>query len=269
MNQKSHLFHKIPIFHQSVSTMLWLTNILPLLFATTVSCLLNGKEVKDLRRFPHHVFLKIKYTTGLQYYCGGSILSSQFVVTSKSCVDNVASLQVVARALSTQDTSALYIDILESSQSIIQSSDLGEFALIKLPEPLPFTDFIKPIKFIEDNLEWGGHKVTIAGLSETNNRNGSMLTYGEFEVIHTKDCGADHGDDFLGPSYKCFLSRDRNIFTYPCFGNLGEAVLIEDEVYDWRMIGVVIKSDTCVTKISGIFSNIQPSTLTAINDIIN
>lgn len=249
--------------------MLWFTNILLLHFATTVSCLLNGKDVKDLKRFPHHVFLKFKYTTGLQYYCGGAILSSEFVVTSKGCVDNVASLQVVGRALSTQDTSALYIDVLDLPQSIIQSSDLGEFALIKLPETLQFTELIKPIKFIEDNLEWGGHKITIAGLSGTNNKNGSILTYGEFEVIHTEDCGADHGDNFLGPSYKCFLSRDREFFTYPCFGNLGEAVLIEDEVHVWRMIGVVVKSDTCVTKDSGIFSNIQPSTLTAINDIIN
>lgn len=247
----------------------WFTNCLLIFSVTSVSSLLNGKEVNDLRRFPHHAFLKIKYDTGLQYYCGGAILSSTFVVTSKLCVENVSSLEVVVKALSTQDTSALYIDIPDLFQSIIQSSDLGQFALIKLPEPLQFSELIKPIKFIEDNLEWGGHKVTIAGLGQTKNRNGSILTFANFEVIHTEDCGADHGEEFLGPSYKCFLSRDRSFFTYPCFGNLGEAVLIEDDVDAWRIIGVVVKSDTCVTKISGIFSNIQPTTLSAINDIIN
>lgn len=245
------------------------TNCLFIFFLTTVSALLNGIEVKDLTRFPHHVFLKIKYDSGLNYYCGGAILSTNFIVTNKDCVDGISSLQVVARALSTQDPSALYIDIPDLSLSIFQSSDLEEFALIRIPEPLQFSNVLKPIKFIVENLEWGGHKATMAGLGRTNNRNGSMLTYGEFEIIHTEDCAGVHGEEFLGPSYKCFISRNRTFWTYPCFGNTGEAVLIEDDVDVWRMIGVVMKSDTCVTKISGIFSNIRPSTLNVITNIIN
>lgn len=246
--------------------MLWLTNCLLIIFSTSVSSLINGKEVDDLKLFPHHVFLKVQNETGDQYYCGGAILSSKFIVTSKHCVKYVSSLQVIGKSLSPQDTSGLYINITDISLSIISTADLNEFALIKLPKRLKFSELIKPIRFIESNLEWGGTHVTIAGLDTTNSR--SVFAYAEFEVIPTGECGSDHGTDFLGPSFKCFSNKE-GIDLYPCFGNLGEAVLIEDERDGWRIVGVVAKSDTCATKLSGIFSNIQETTLIAISDLIS
>lgn len=248
---------------------MWLLIYIVSIASTQISALLNAIEVTDLKKFPHHAFLKIQYNSGINYYCGGAVLSDCYVVTSTHCVDDIDSVQVVLQALSTQDPNALYINILDVSESVIRSSELGEFALVKLPRPLEFSETIKPISFIEENLEWGGHKIIIAGLGPNSNKNGSALTYNYFEVIHTEDCGAAHGEQFLGPAYKCFLGYSGEDFSYPCFGNAGEAVLIEDSEETWRMIGVVVKADSCITRIPGIFSNIQPTTLGNISVILN
>lgn len=246
---------------------MWLLRYIVLILPTLATAFLDGVEVNDLKLFPHHVFLKIIYQNDISYYCGGAILSKNYVVTSTHCLQNAISFEVLVQALSTQDPNALYINITDITSSVKQSDDLLEFALIKLPMSLPFSDTIKPIKFIEENLEWGGTKIVIAGLARLNDK--TVLTSNDFEVINTEDCGAQHGEGFLGPSYKCFLSLSSKNSSYPCFGNAGEAVLIEDDIDTWRMIGIVVKADTCVTNISGIFSNIQPTTLSIINDIIS
>jgi len=104
-----------------------------------------GGEVATAHEFPWQVALNMDGG----WFCGGSIISDEWVLTAAHCTDGAGSILVTAGAQNLYD--------YEPSQVKVTSTDFFEhpdwnpyliqndLALIHLPEPLTFNDAIAPV----------------------------------------------------------------------------------------------------------------------------
>jgi secreted trypsin-like serine protease len=121
--------------------------------ACSSSALGGIKSVKG--EFPYLV----QIYSGGRFLCGGTIVSNKFILTSATCIEpssppSVAALRVRAGdfKLNTASDGLNYVErnvttIYRSPEFVPQRKNpaVHDIALLKLTEPLAFTDFIRPI----------------------------------------------------------------------------------------------------------------------------
>jgi len=105
-----------------------------------------GGEVVTPHEFPWQVGMYMDASS----FCGGSIISEEWVLTAAHCTMNARQIEVIAGAQMIHDTtepsrisqySSEFFEHPEWSYSTLQN----DLALIHLPEPLTFSDAIAPV----------------------------------------------------------------------------------------------------------------------------
>jgi len=104
-----------------------------------------GGEIATAHEFPWQVGM---FMDGA-YFCGGSILNEEWVLTAAHCTDGHKQIEVIAGAQLINEVEATQVrqistDFFEHPNwnSALLRNDL---ALIHLPEPLTFNEFIAPV----------------------------------------------------------------------------------------------------------------------------
>lgn len=115
--------------------------------------IING-EIDNLNRFPWHVSIVVGYANKPINYCGGSIITETFVLTSADCIIgaktitlNMGSVSFSKPALTIQTTT--FYTHPQYSTSTFQAN-LG---LIRLATPLVFTPTISAIRLVSRSQE--------------------------------------------------------------------------------------------------------------------
>lgn len=138
--------------------------------SATVSRIVGG-ESADIQSWSWAVYMSIANT----YLCGGSILSSSWIITAAHCVDGFTASQITVyagssiRGSNAQSRQASY---LIQHPNYDQRTFVNDIALIQLNPPLNMTEFnLKPIclKFPSGNesatSEWPPANTTVSDLS--------------------------------------------------------------------------------------------------------
>ncbi|XP_067644994.1 collagenase-like [Eurosta solidaginis] len=123
------------------------TKSLPILDGHPESRITNGKDAAD-GQFPYQVFLNFTQVENRKYYCGGVLISNDYVLTGAHCTYNATVVTVVLGT--TQFTSPLVTRTVNSSNFIVNpkfSYDIygNDIALIKIP-PVSFNHYINKVR---------------------------------------------------------------------------------------------------------------------------
>lgn len=149
------------------------------------------------RQFPYQVLLNINTKSG-QFYCGGSILNNQWIVTAAHCVFDARSIIVNLGAHAYHGYSESERLTLRSTKWIHHErynddSLQNDIALIKLPEPIKFTRFIKAIRLPKKNSgTFEGRWVNASGWGKTSDSiwagPAQLLQHAKLQVISNYEC---------------------------------------------------------------------------------
>ncbi|XP_042857306.1 chymotrypsin BII-like [Penaeus japonicus] len=175
--------------------------------APATSRIVGGTEASP-HSWPHQVALFIDF----MYFCGGSLISSEWVLTAAHCMDGAFYVEVVMGAHN--------IQIIEASQLTMSSTDFftheswdsfsltNDIALIKLPSPVEFNDYIQPVSLPAMDVPVG-KTVTPTGwgrTSDTASGTSNVLRQVDVPVMTNADCDAVYG--IVGDGVVCIDGAD-------------------------------------------------------------
>jgi len=180
-----------------------------------------------------------------KWFCGGTLISDEWVMTAGHCADGASSVQVMLGAHNVREAAEegrmeiMSTDIFkhESYNPILIHNDI---ALIKLPEPIQFNDIIRPIclpSYSEWNTTWFNLDMEISGWGKPSDSADSIspvLRDATVDTITNTQCALEFP---ININHKNICISGRNGMS-TCNGDSGGPLeyLYEDGKY--RQIGI-------------------------------
>ncbi|XP_070509422.1 venom protease-like [Chironomus tepperi] len=116
----------------------------------SISLIVGGEKAK-LYEFPHQALLGYETFRGIKYQCGGSLISSNFVLTAAHCINpphygKVKYVKLGMNRRSQADAKVFIYGVEEIivHPNFIQRSNNNDIALVKLNATVNFTEFLYP-----------------------------------------------------------------------------------------------------------------------------
>ncbi|CAL4062686.1 unnamed protein product, partial [Meganyctiphanes norvegica] len=142
-------------------------------------------------------------------FCGGSLISDMWVLTAGHCTSSGDSFEIVMGAHRIHEEEASQVSMVSSEFIFHGGSNQGDMSLIKLPQPVSFNEYIKPVPLptaseCEQDEPFIGKSVTATGWGKFSDgsvlsdylREVDLVTITE-QVYRAKYGGAVRGDDSI------------------------------------------------------------------------
>jgi secreted trypsin-like serine protease len=197
--------------------------------------IIGGREASP-HSIPFQAFLEV-YSSSEGWYCGGSLISENYVLTAGHCGDGARQAQVTLGAHNIQQN--------ENTQEVQTSTDvtvherydgdliINDIAVIKLPRSASLSDAIQPVALPRsDGDTYTGDTARASGWGLTDGQGNSIspvLNYVDLEVISQREC-----EDVFGSLESSILCTSGARGTGTCSGDSGGPLVI-----DGTQIGVV------------------------------
>ncbi|XP_064546279.1 serine protease 3-like [Drosophila montana] len=218
----------------------------------------NGKTATE-GQFPYQVGLSFSGSSG-SWWCGGSIIDNQWVLTAAHCTSGASSVTIYYGAL--QRTNAKLTQTVSSSNfkqhtsynSIVLSNDIS---LIQTPT-VAFTAYINKIQLpavASSYSTYAGEKATASGWGKTSDSATSVtnvLQYQTFDVVSVATCQATYGSLTASSKVICIATPNKSS---TCNGDSGGPLVLESS---GKLIGVTsfVSSSGCESGLPAGFTRV-------------
>ncbi|XP_063919506.1 brachyurin-like [Zophobas morio] len=202
--------------------------------------IIGGHEVTP-HSIPYSAFLEL-YSGNDGWYCGGSLISENYVVTSAHCTYSTQSpveATIILGAHRPFDLEDSQVELVSTEITIHENYDneeiVNDIAVIKLPTPVEFNNYIDPIalpSFSDADNDYENALVTASGWGLTDGHGttvSEVLNFVQLTVISNLDCQTYFGT--LESSILCTSGLQNSGV---CNGD-GGGPLVTDQV----LIGIV------------------------------
>ncbi|XP_058829459.1 collagenase-like [Topomyia yanbarensis] len=202
------------------------------------SRIINGEDA-ELGQFPYQAKLLIQTEQG-RALCGGSLISEEWVLTAAHCVEDARSVEVTLGAVDLNDQGNDGRTVMNTKKYIIHpdyqaASASNDVAVVKLPESVPYSDRIQPVKLPTGHDDYNRRLALVSGWGKTRDRGGpaQKLQYTTLTVIRNDECSLFYGPGTIQPTTLCCRGENRRS---TCNGDSGGPLVLKD---DKTQIGVV------------------------------
>jgi secreted trypsin-like serine protease len=200
--------------------------------------IIGGQEATP-HSIPYQAFLEI-YSESQMWYCGGTLVSQNYVLTAGHCGVDAVKLDVILgahKALQPEDTQlVLTTTEVKVHEEYDGDNIFNDIALVKLPRTISFTSALQPSvlpSYSDINNTYSEIRANVSGWGLTDmyeTKPSEVLHYLEMRVTTNKECD-DYFNATITPSMICTSGEDD---TGSCSGDSGGPL-----VTDGVQIGIV------------------------------
>ncbi|XP_023211277.1 coagulation factor IX-like isoform X2 [Centruroides sculpturatus] len=201
-------------------------------------------------KWPWQVIILDRYKTP---YCGGTILSSEWILTAAHCVRRRRRLRIRAGELDLAKEEGKEQEIGVAEIHIHPAYDIhtvnNDIALLRLLHPLIFNEIIRPICLPTQGEELMLHsRVTIVGWGKRRNTaiyGSDLLQQAEVPIVDLDECRKVYKDYYISDNMLCAGFKRGGVDS--CEGDSGGPLLFKKEGR-WEIHGVTSFGEGCGRK---------------------
>ncbi|KAG7190631.1 hypothetical protein KM043_006714 [Ampulex compressa] len=242
--------------------------------------ILGGTEAEPAE-FPYAVALgyenKNEYGQRIKYTCGGTLISTSYVLTAAHCVSNVQGDVPVEVRLGNEDLTnndpnvqQITINNIISHPRFKRTTNYNDIALLKLKTPVRMSNSVRPCcihtKSISSTGLTSNQSLIVIGWGSTdfdNDGSEKLMKTPSLSLIDNDKC-APHYNGFLklphGLGKNMLCAQDANLTRRAdaCQGDSGGPLLLLSEDKQAQIIGITSFGQACGNPVPAVYTSVQP-----------
>ncbi|EDS34681.1 plasminogen [Culex quinquefasciatus] len=201
--------------------------------------------------WPWHAALYHRTGRSLDYACGGTLISEEFVLTAAHCLyDPESGVQLTKRRIrvrlglhnldkiSSDSVKEFGVEEFYVSEKFQRESLRDDIALLELNEAVRYTDYILPACINEQVLTSADSGMAVGWGVTEDDMVSPVLKQARLPVVETVDCLDSDRDFFAGMIHRCMFCAGYQNGTTVCNGDSGGGLFVERNGV-WYLGGIV------------------------------
>ncbi|XP_018565725.1 brachyurin-like [Anoplophora glabripennis] len=198
---------------------------------------INGRIIGGQEATPHAYPYQVGlycHRVDVTNFCGGSLVSQNFVLTAAHCAEKTVSIELIFGAHNIEEVEETQVR-QTSSQFVIhsgwdESELIHDIAVVRLPTPIVETDYIKIIRISPNTETYAGEQGLIAGWGTT--RTGQqgvtpLLRYVVSDILTNDACKSIQPYDLvIQPTHLCLSGLSGTVKVGTCNGDSGGPLVV-------------------------------------------